>query len=200
MMEIDPPAKRSMDYAQLLEALNNASTFDLFRLNTIIDRELDSPERTRRIKSALTVGQKISYLDTRSNSLHECEIVELRQKRVLVEDFSDGKRWIVPYYMLNIEGADVRVHHQVSEGLSRHAVAVGDLLGFRDKHGKEHSGKVMRLNPKSVTLDVQEEGQKLKWRVSYALLYRILDGQACQTEDLLIDAVPVVEEDTSTIS
>ena len=198
-MEINPPAKRSMDYAQLLEALNNASTFDLFRLNTIIDRELDSPERIRRIRNALTVGQKISYLDTRSNSLHECEIVELKQKRVLVEDFSDRKRWIVPYYMLNVEGADVRVHHQVSKGLSRHAVAVGDLLGFRDKHGKEHTGRVVRLNPKSVTLDVQEEGRELKWRVSYTLLYRILDGQASRpTEDLLIDAVYVVEEDVST--
>ena len=56
MMDINPPAKRSMDYAQLLEALNNASTFDLFRLNTIIDRELDSHERIHRVKNALTIG------------------------------------------------------------------------------------------------------------------------------------------------
>ena len=84
--------------------------------------------------------------------------------------------------MLNIEGADVRVHHQVSKGLSRHAVAAGDLLGFRDKHGKEHTGRVVRLNPKSVTPDVQREGRELKWRVSCGLLYRILDGQASPTE------------------
>ena len=57
MMDVNPPAKRSMNYAQLLEALNNASTFDLFRPNTIIDRELDSHERIHRIKNALTIGQ-----------------------------------------------------------------------------------------------------------------------------------------------
>ena len=59
---------------------------------------------------------------------------------------------------------------------------------------------MVRLNPKSVTLDVQEEGRELKWHVSYGLLYRILNGQASPTEDLLIDAAHVVEEDVPIIS
>lgn len=101
----NPPVKPSMDYAQLLEALNQASTFDLFRLNAMIDLELESPERIGRIKAALSIGQKLSYFDTNSNSLRDCEVMQLRQKRALVLDFNDGKRWTVPYYMLNIEGA-----------------------------------------------------------------------------------------------
>lgn len=62
-----------MDYALLLEALNRASTFDLFPLNAMIDRELESPERIDRIKAALTVGQKLSYFDRNSNSLRYLE-------------------------------------------------------------------------------------------------------------------------------
>ena len=196
-METTSPAKHAMDYAQLLEALNNASTFDLFRLNTMIDRELNSPERLNRIKLSLTVGQQLSYLDIRSNSLHECEILKLNKKRALVQDFNDGKRWTVPYYMLNIEGVDARVNHEASKGLSRHAIAVGDLLGFRDKHGIEHTGKVLRLNTKSVTLDVREKDRALQWRVGYTLLYRILDGQPCQGEDLLIEGDYAVEENSA---
>ncbi|MTI12954.1 hypothetical protein [Sansalvadorimonas verongulae] len=187
MTDTAPPAKQSIDYAQLLNALNQASTFDLFRLHAIINNELDSPERIRRIKMSLSVGQKLSYLEPASNALHECEILQLKPKRAHVFDLTDGKRWNVPYYMLNIEGADVRVHHEVSKGLSRHAISVGDVLGFKDKHGVEHTGKVLRLNPKSVTLDVTDTGRNIQWRVSYALLYRILDGQAGPSEELLIE-------------
>ena len=64
-------------------------------------------------------------------------MLQLKQKRALVLDFTDGKRWTVPYYMLNLEGADARVNHEMQQGLSRHAIAVGDLLGFKDKQGEE---------------------------------------------------------------
>ncbi|MGO0308559.1 hypothetical protein ACTL6P_18540 [Endozoicomonas acroporae] len=86
MNNSNSPAKPTMDYAQLLEALNQASTFDLFRLNAMIDRELESSERIGRIKAALTVGQKLSYFDRNSNSLRDCEVLQLRQKRALVLD------------------------------------------------------------------------------------------------------------------
>ncbi|MFK0572230.1 hypothetical protein [Endozoicomonas sp.] len=183
MNENNPPTKPSMDYAQLLDALNRASTFDLFRLNAIIRSELESPERIRKIKAALTVGQKISYFDICRNALRDCEVLRLNNKRALVRDFTDGEEWNVPYYMLNIEGADVRVNHEAQKGLSRHAIAVGDLLGFKDKHGIEHFGPVLRLNTKSVTLRV-ETGQ---WRVAYLLLYRVLEGQGDQEGELMID-------------
>ncbi|WP_448215228.1 hypothetical protein [Endozoicomonas sp. 2B-B] len=183
MHNTNPPVKPSMDYAQLLEALNRASTFDLFRLNAMIDLELESSERIGRIKATLTIGQKLSYFDSNSNSLRDCEVLQLRQKRALVLDFTDGKRWSVPYYMLNLEGADARVNHETRQGLSRHAIAVGDLLGFKDKRGEEHFGHVLRLNTKSVTLRVAEG----RWRVAYSLLYRVLDGQGDQEGELLID-------------
>ena len=62
MNNSNPPAKQTMDYAQLLEALNRASTFDLFRLNAMIDRELESSERIGRIKAALTIGAEAELL------------------------------------------------------------------------------------------------------------------------------------------
>ena len=58
-------------------------------------------------------------------------------------------------------------------------------LDFGDKHGIERTGKVIRLNSKSVTLlcDGPRESQ---WRVSYALLYRVLDGKAGEAQQALI--------------
>ncbi|WP_299735011.1 hypothetical protein [uncultured Endozoicomonas sp.] len=191
MNKSTPPAKQSMDYAQLLEALNQASTFDLFRLSSMINRELDSSERIDRIKAALTIGQKLSYFDSNSNSLHDCEVLQLNQKRALVLDFSDGKRWKVPYYTLNLEGADVRIHHEAEEGLSRHAISVGDVLGFKDKHGREHFGHVLRLNTQTVTLKVEE----VQWRVGYMFLYRVLEGQGDQEGELLIEGERAEQHD-----
>ena len=183
-MNSNAPAQPSLNYAQLLEALNQASTFDLFRLNAMIDRELESSERIDRIKAMLTIGQKLSYFDSDSNSLRDCEVLQLRPKRAVVLKFVDGRRWAIPYYMLNLEGVDVRINHETQQGLSRHSIAVGDLLGFKDKRGEEHFGHVLRLNTKSVTLRVAQ-GQ---WRVAYSLLYRVLDGQAEQDKELLVDA------------
>ncbi|WP_263081838.1 hypothetical protein [Endozoicomonas sp. Mp262] len=177
-----PPAKQSMDYAQLLAALEQASAFDLFRLESVIRKELESAERIRTVKKQLTIGQKLSYFDTNSNSLHSCEIIKLNPKRALVKDFTDNSQWTVPYHMLNIEGADTRVNHNVERGLSRHALSVNDVVGFRDKHGIERTGKVIRLNSKSVTLQCDEG----RWRVSYALLYRVLDGEAGTAQQPLI--------------
>ncbi|MDB2384764.1 hypothetical protein N9V90_02905 [Endozoicomonas sp.] len=173
-----PPAKaKTMDFAQLLATLEKASPFDLFRLQDVIDKELESYQRIQCVKEQLTAGQQLSYFNTDTNRLHPCEIIKLKQKNALVIDFIDKRRWNVRYYMLNIEGADCTVNHEVDKGLSRHALSVNDVVGLKDKHGIEHTGQVIRLNPKSVTLICADE-QKKKWRVSYALLYRVLDGSS----------------------
>lgn len=173
-----PPVKPEvMDYAQLLNTLEKASAFDLFRLQSVIHKELESSHRLNVIKAQLTVGQQLAYFDSSSNNLHPCEVVQLKQNRVLVKDLMDGREWLIRYYMLNIEGVDCKVNHKVNQGLSRHSLSVNDVVGFKDKEGVERVGKIIRLNPKSVTLICAGEWEK-RWRVSYALLHQVFDGEA----------------------
>jgi hypothetical protein len=50
---------------------------------------------------------------------------------------------------------------------------IGDTVGFTDKHLSERVGIIVRLNKKTASIAVDDsEGH---WRVSYALLRKIVD-------------------------
>lgn len=160
-----------MNYTQILEALAEASLFDLYRLNVAIDQQLQDPQRLQAVKAQLRVGQTVEYFDGRENRPIAARVLKLQRTQVDVADLHDGKRWRVPYYMLNLRHVETRLPENRQTGLSRQSLSVGDWVGFVDKDGREHTGQVRKLNPKTASLDCAEG----KWRVAYALLFRVLD-------------------------
>ncbi len=66
------------------------------------------------------------------------------------------------------------IREQPKHGLSRHAVAVGDVVGFLDRDQQQRSGRILRLNDKTITLQI---GAQL-WCVAYALLHRVVESSA----------------------
>ena len=168
-----------MNYAQVLDALNNASLFDLYRLNVAIDQQLQDPRRLQAVKSQLRVGQTVDYFDARDNRNVRARVVKLQRTNVNVVDLHDGKPWRVPYYMINLQQVDTRLPEPADRpGLSRQALSVGDWVGFVDKHGVEHAGHVEKLNPKTASLRCPDG----RWRVAYSLLFRVLDPGRAEVE------------------
>ena len=165
-----------MNFTALLEAMNQASGFELYRLRAAIDRVLDEPRWITSIAQRLRPGQRIEYFDPRTNGSHHGQVLELRRKHVLVQEEKTRQRWLIAYAAINLDGADVRIREKPAQGLGRHEVAVGDVVGFLDGDRQERSGTVQRLNDKTVSL--LSRGQK--WRVSYALLHRVVDIDAAE--------------------
>lgn len=163
-----------MDYSQILAALRQASAFDLYRLRAAIDRVLDEPNWMVAVQSRLRVGQAVQYFDPGTNRAHSGQILELRRKQAVVLDAETRRRWLISYAAINLDGADVAVREQSTQGLGRNEVAIGDTVGFLDREQRQRSGRILRLNDKTVTL--QSDGQQ--WRVAYAFLHRIVDGRA----------------------
>ena len=161
-----------MDLAAVLEALQSASGFELFRLRAALDIALDDPQLNLRIRQQLHAGQMVAYFNAGQNRQCSGQIIELRKKEALIRHLESGEHWGVPYIAINLSGVDVRVHDKVARGLSRQEVAMGDRVGFLDREQRERWGQVVRLNEKTVTLDV--DGQK--WRVAYVFLHRMLDA------------------------
>jgi hypothetical protein len=166
-----------MNFSELLEALNQASGFELYRLRVAIDRALTDPKWTIAIRAQLHVGQEIEYFDPRANRLCPGQILEFRTKEVLVRQTDTQQLWWLAYPAINVNHVDVSVRETSQQGLSRNEVAIGDTVGFVDHEQRQRSGKVMRLNDKTVTLHC--EGQK--WRVAYALLHRVLNQDSSTT-------------------
>lgn len=161
-----------MNYSDIVEALDKASSFDLHRISGAIERMLDDPIRIYKVRCQLRQGQSIAYFEARENRVVDATIVEFKRTRVVVRNTHDGRAWSIPYYSINVDAADVAiVRSGRQEGLDRQEVSVGDRVGFMAKDGRgECYGEIVRLNQKTVTLNCNGE----KWRVSYSFLFKVV--------------------------
>ncbi|KIN92336.1 MULTISPECIES: hypothetical protein [Thauera] len=73
-------------------------------------------------------------------------------------DTATGQRWLIPYAAINPDGADVDIREKPRQGLGRNEVAIGDRVGFVGRDQQVRSGCVIRLDDKTVTLDVEDDG------------------------------------------
>jgi hypothetical protein len=165
-----------MNFSDVLKTLNQASAFELYRMRAAINRVLDEPRWLQAIQSRLQIGQAIEYFDSQANKSRRGKLLELRRKQAVVMDQDDGKRWLIPYVAINLDGLDVQIREQSVQGLGRNEVAVGDIVGFVDRNQQQRSGQVIRLNDKTVTLLCGQQ----QWRVAYSFLHRVVDADSVE--------------------
>jgi hypothetical protein len=163
-----------MNYTDILASLNKASAFDLFRISAAIDRVLSQPRWMAAIQSQLRVGMAIEYFDPQANRAFKGQLLEMRRKQAVVQDLATQKRWLISYAAINLAGTDVEIREQPKQGLSRQSLAVGDFVGFIDREQQQRRGQVIRLNDKTVTIQIGHQ----QWRVAYGLLHWVVESSA----------------------
>lgn len=182
-----------MNFSDVLKALSQASAFELYRMRAAIDRVLDEPRWLLAIQARLQIGQPVEYFDSQANTLRRGQVLELRRKLAVILDKDDGRRWLIPYVAINLDGADVEIREQKQQGLGRNEVAVGDVVGFVDRNQQQRSGRIIRLNDKTVTLHCGQQ----QWRVAYCFLHRVVDSDAIEQNVLEFDVTPLSERKSS---
>lgn len=163
-----------MDYSNILQELNKASAFDLYRLRVAIDQQLENPQRLAEIKKHLRPGKKISYFVETENRLIDAIVLKVMRKQLVVQNISDQKKWQIPLYWVNLDNVHTDITNNSKNGLDKSQLKVGDLVGFLDKRNNELTGKVIRLNQKTATVSTPKHGE---WRVSYSYLHFIYDTE-----------------------
>ena len=162
-----------MNYTNLLEELNKASSFDLFRIRSIINTQLNDPTRIFNIKKKLFIGQEISYFEADENRLIYATVLELKRTRILVRNTCDNQRWELYYYHLNIDNVETSIDSSKQQHLDRTNLKVGDNVSFFGKNGSEIFGIVDKLNPKTAGITTKDG----KWRVTYSALSLVIEGE-----------------------
>jgi len=163
-----------MDYASLLDALGKASLFDLWRLSAAIGRALEDPNKNEAIRASLHVGQSIRYFEAKENREITGSVVQIKRSRALIQNDHDKKLWNIPFYMINLQGAQVDFPASRTK-VHRDSLRVGDAVGYMSRTQREVYGVVIRLNRKTATVQLATGKQ---WIVSYSLLFYVLDVQA----------------------
>lgn len=171
-----------MNFSETIATLNNASAFELYRLRAAIDRVLDQSGWMDAVRSRLRVGQAVEYFDPAANRSHQGQILELRRKQAVVLDLATQKCWLISYAAINLDGADVEIREKPQQGLGRNEVGIGEVVGFLDRNHQQRSGRILRLNDKTVTLMCGTQ----QWRVAYGLLHRVVDASTLQGDVLEI--------------
>lgn len=176
-----------MEISEMLARLEGEATFDLWRLSLAIDHLLKDPKRIDAVRSRLRVGREITYLDARENREIPATVLEVHRTHALVRNHHDGKRWSIPFHMINPEGTgsgDMDVSHNK---VNRATLKVGDHVGFLDRQHRQVYGTVTRLNSKTanVTLTTGE-----RWRVYYDSLFRVLECEAVPQNESRIIQLP----------
>ena len=161
-----------MDYSEILQSLQQASSFDLYRLKVAISLQLESSERIKFIRDQLSVGQEIEIFNEDDNKAEKAVIRKFNPTSIAITLLVDQSRWRVPYYWINLEGTDVRIKNNAKKGIEKNALSIGEIVGFRSRQGHEIYGEIIRLNPKTVTLKTKQG----EWRASYSLLFPVIDS------------------------
>ena len=172
-----------MNFSEVLKALNGGSAFELYRMRAAIDRVLDEPRWVSAVQNRLQIGQTIEYFDAHSNELRRGQVLEMRRKQVVILDQDDGRRWLIEYAAINLDGTDVQIREQPKEGLGRNELAVGEIVGFLDRNQQQRSGRITRLNDKTVSLLCDQR----QWRVAYSLLHRVVESNTIEQNAIASD-------------
>ncbi|MEJ2756695.1 MAG: hypothetical protein P8104_12950, partial [Gammaproteobacteria bacterium] len=130
--------------------------------------------------------------DPDENRLFSADILKLNRTRVLVRNQCNGMRWNIPYYFINLEGAEVEIRQTKAKvGLTKNETKIGDRVGFYNhRTSTDMYGEIIRRNQKTVTLNTTSNGQ---WRVSYNSLFPIVDQ-----DQGAIDALPYLQTEEET--
>ena len=92
-----------------------------------------------------------------------------------MRNIKDQKSWNLPFYYLNLENVDTDIQPAKNAiGMPKNTLKIGTKVGFKDKYNNELFGEVIRLNPKTATIKINEHSA---WRVHYNHLFRVIEGE-----------------------
>ncbi len=168
------------DERRLLDALGQASSLQLYRLQGMLGRMLTDPKRIIEIRRHLHLGQTVRYFDLESDQMREARVVEMKDKEILVQDQATRRHWRLAYAAVeppmseqaDDAGSTAPTMPPAAPTPGREDFQRGQKVAFEDKHLRTQVGVITRINQRTASIDT---GDGLLWKVSFGLLRHVLD-------------------------
>lgn len=166
-----------MQDAALIDALNHASSLELYQLAGLVDRLLSDPKRIVAIRKLLHLGQVVRFYDARHDQMRLGRVVQLREAQLTLHGTELRYAWKLPYAAVEPPEPGMAPEPVAPPPASSAAKPTradfsrGDKVSFTDRHLQVHVGTITRCNPKTASVDCAGA----VWSVSYAGLRRVVD-------------------------
>ena len=164
-----------MQDGALIDALNKATSLELYQLAALVERLMSDPRRIVAIRKDLHLGQTVRFYEARHDRLLQGRIVHMRDSSLTVQGSELRGEWKLPYAAIEPTEPDAKAAAAAPPASAprptRADFSRGDKVCFTDSNLRVHLGIITRCNPK--TASVHSDGAA--WSVSYAGLRRVLD-------------------------
>jgi len=164
---------------RMLEALEGATSLQLYQLRAVIDGMLAEQRRTIAARASLHLGQAVQFVDFRTGQLRYGKVVAKHDTQATVLEEQVRRNWKIPYAAIEGAEADSVTTSTAYEpppepppatgpsGFSR-----GDKVTFDDGSGNTIFGVIAKVNRRTATIETEDSR---KWRVDLQFLRRVLD-------------------------
>lgn len=163
---------------KLIDALNRASSLELFQLSTIIERLLADPRRIIAVRTNMNLGQTVRFLDWRDGQMRNGKVVAMKDTQVTLHEEGTRREWKLPYAAVEPPLATAQPMAAAAPATpppikaSRNDFRGGEKVSFDDKYLQPQVGTVVRINQRTATVDT---GNGQSWRVPFHMLRHLLD-------------------------
>ena len=163
---------------KLIDALNRASSLELFQLSTIIERLLADPRRIIAVRTNMNLGQTVRFLDWRDGQMRNGKVVAMKDTQVTLHEEGTRREWKLPYTAVEPPTATAQPTATAAPPkpppikASRNDFRGGEKVSFDDKYLQPQVGTVVRINQRTATVDT---GNGHSWRVPFHMLRHVLD-------------------------
>ena len=167
-----------MNDHRLIDALNKATSLELYKLRAVIDRLLDDPKRIIAIRAPLHLGQTVQFFDWQRQQMRAGQVVALRDRQVGVRDERSRVEWKLHYAAIESpkdapsgSGGSTQSEKTAPPRPQRGDFRVGEAVTFDDRYLQTHVGTIVRINQRTASID--SEGSS--WRVPFSGLRHLVD-------------------------
>jgi ribosomal protein L35AE/L33A len=166
---------------RMIEALEGASSLQLYQLMAIIEGMLADPKRSLAARTSLHLGQSVRFVDFRDGQMRSGKIIAFKDTQATVLEQGTKRTWKIPCVSMRgyteAERTDVQQDYvpppePVTATTKQRAFQQGDTVTFDDRDGRVITGVVVRLNRQTATIGTGDGGN---WRVPFHLLRHVLD-------------------------
>ena len=163
---------------RMIEALEGASSLQLYQLKAFIEGMLADPRRGIAARASLHLGQAVQFVDFRDGQMRSGKVIAMKDTQATVLEEGTKRTWKLPCVAIEaLTDADRQAPYEpppepVSAATKAREFNRGDRVSFDDRDGRVQIGVVVRVNQRTATIDTGDGGN---WRVPFHLLRHVLD-------------------------
>jgi hypothetical protein len=139
----------------MIEALESATSLQLYQLKALIEGMLADPRRGIAARASLHLGQPVQFVDFRDGQMRRGKIIAMRDTQATVLEEGTKRTWKIPCLaMQGYTEVERRTEQTPYEPPPEPVIAAtktrqfqrGDTVTFEDRDGRGITGVVVRVN------------------------------------------------------